>query len=464
MKTGNPPTGVAPVSVLLLAGALLVLAYTPLLKAFFDPQDFFTIMVPRATGWSLERYLAEGWIYTESDGSVGGFFRPLSSLLFIPEYELFKASPMPWMAVSVIIHLGCCAALGWLALRLGLSRASAAMAVLLLAAHPRASIAVQMVNTRPDVLATGFILLAAGFAAGPGMRSGVRQAVPALLALAAMAFKELGFVSVVLLPLLYFLWPRETTGRSPVLPVLLPFAAFLLMLLLRAAVLDYVGGYQAYNPPGVIAANVLRLFGNLSGVSWMVPVAAKVVAAVIVAVLLAVPHLGSAGGRRRLTVLVSGTLILGIQALINFGPGHYEYGACAFFCLLVASSFGELIRGRRMGWFSPVLFCAIALIPPALLARRMNQRYAESTEVHRRLYEASGRSFRSIDPSVPWVVELGPVRDEKIIPYYLAYFRRSEDLDVRCSPPGILVEPGAGLLRFDGTDLEVTQPRGVPTP
>lgn len=464
MKALSARSGAGPVSVMLLAGALVLLAYSPLLKAFFDPQDFFTIMVPRATGWSLERYLAEGWIYTASDGTVGGFFRPLSSLLYIPEYGLFKTSPMPWMAVSLLIHLACCAALGWLALRMGMSRASAAIAVMLLAVHPRAVTAVQMVNTRPDVLSTCFILLASGSALGSGMRPGLRQAVPALLALAAMAFKELGFVSVVLLPLLYFLWPRETPARSRVLPALLPLAAFLIMFLLRTMVLDYVGGYQAYNPPGAIAANTARLFGNLTGLSWVVPDAAKAVAGVIVAGFLAVPLLLSPRGLRRLAVLVSGILLLGIQALVNFGPGHYEYGACAFFCLLVASSLGELIKGRRIGLYGVAIFSAIALVPPALLGRRMNERYAESTEVHRRLFDAAGRDFQSIDPSVPWVLELGPVRDEKIVPYYLSYFRRAEDLDVRCVPPGTPVEPGCGLIRFDGTGLVLTHPGEVRSP
>ncbi len=457
--TGNPASARSrPVLVLLLSGVLLLVAYTPLLKAFFDPQDFFTIMVPRATGWSLERYLAEGWIYTTGDGTVGGFFRPLSSLVYIPEYGLFGTRPMPWMAVSVLIHLTCCAALGWLALRMGMSRASATIATLLLAAHPRAVMAVQMVNTRPDILATLFIVLAAGFVVKPAAGRGLRSAVPAVLALFAMGFKELGFVSVVLLPTMYYVWPRERPERLPVLPVLLPCMALLLMFLLRSVVLDYVGGYQVYNPPRVMAFNIIRLYGNLTGVSWMVPGSARVVAGATAALLLAAPLLMSARGWRRLTVLAAGTALLGAQALINFGPGHYEYGACAFFCLLVAASLGELIRRRRIN--EPVLavFCAIALVPPALLGRRMNERYSESTEVHRRLFEAAGRSFRAIDPSVPWLIELGSVRDEKILPYYLAYFRRSEDLEISCISPGTPVGPGAGLIRFDGTGLILTHP------
>ncbi|MFO7627876.1 MAG: hypothetical protein R6V62_11515 [Candidatus Fermentibacteraceae bacterium] len=450
--------------VLLLAGLLLFMAYSPLLRAFFDPQDFFTIMVPRAAGWSLERYLAEGWIYTESDGTVGGFFRPLSSLLYIPEYELFGTRPIPWMAVSVLIHFTCCAAVGWLALRMGMSRASAVIATLLLAAHPRAVMAVQMVNTRPDVLATLFIVLASGFTVKPGTRPGLRHAVPALLALTAMGFKELGFVSVILLPMLYFAWPRETPERFSALPVLLPVAALLLMFLLRSIVLDYVGGYKVYNPPGVMAANIMLLFGNLTGVSWVVPKAAKIVSGVIVAAFLAVPLLLSDKGWRRLAVLAVGTALLGAQALINFGPVHYEYGACVFFCLLVAASAGEVIKRLRISELALAVFCAIALIPPALLGRRMNERYAESTDVHRTLFEAAGRSFRMIDPSIPWLVELGSVRDEKILPYYLAYFRRSEDLDLRFIAPGTPVEPGAGLIRFDGAELVLTPPQGLREP
>lgn len=463
--TGNhTPAPRRTMPVLLLTGVLLFIAYSPLLRAFFDPQDFFTIMVPRAADWSLERYLSEGWIYTESNGTVGGFFRPLSSLLYIPEYELFGTRPIPWMATSVLIHFACCAAVGWLALRMGMSRASAVIATLLLAAHPRAVIAVQMVNTRPDVLATLFVVLAAGFIVAPGTRKGLRLAVPALLAFTAMGFKELGFVSVILLPLVYFVWPRETPGRYSALPVLLPVAALLLMILLRSMVLDYLGGYKVYNPPGVMVANILRLYGNLTGVSWVVPEAAKVVSGVIVAAFLAVPLLLNPHGWRRLIVLTVGTALLGAQALINFGPGHYEYGACAFFCLLVAASAGEIVRGRRISAWTLTGFCAIALIPPALLGRRMNERYAASTDLQRALFEAAGRTFHMIDPAAPWLVELDAVRSEKLLPHYMAYYRRSDDLDLRFIEPGTPVQPGAGLIRFDGTELVLTQPGGVREP
>lgn len=450
--------------VLLLTGVLLFLAYSPLLRAFFDPQDFLTIMVPRSAGWSLERYLAEGWIHPGIDGTIGGFFRPLSSLLFIPEYELFGANPVPWMAVSVIIHFACCAAVGWLALRLGMSRASAALATLLMAAHPRAVIAVQMVNTRPDVLATLFIVLALGFLVKPGNGSRWKPVIPALLAFASMSSKELGFVSVLLLPIVYFVWPRETRGRLSPLPVVLTATALLLMFLLRSMVLDYLGGYRIYNPPGEIIANSVRLFGNLTGVSWIVPEAAKVVSGLIVAAFLLVPTLVKPEGFRRLAVLIAGAALLGGQVLINFGPGHYEYGACAFFCLLVAASAGEILRGRRIGEWALLGFFAVALVPPALLGRRMNESYAASTGVQRRLFEAAGRSWQEIDPSVPWQIELDSERTEKLLPYYVAYFWRSEDHSLSFVPPGSPGGPGTGIIRYDGTELVLKLPEGVGGP
>lgn len=452
------------IPVLLLTGVLLFLAYSPLLRAFFDPQDFLTIMVPRSAGWSLERYLAEGWIYTESDGTVGGFFRPLSSLLYIPEYELFGTNPVPWMAVSVIIHFTCCAAVGWLALRLGMSRASAALATLLMAAHPRAVIAVQMVNTRPDVLATLFIVLALGFFVKSGDGSRWKPVIPALLAFAAMSSKELGFVSALLLPIAYFVWPRETRGRLSPLPVLLTGAALLLMFLLRTMVLDYLGGYRVYNPPGEMTANTVRLFGNLTGVSWVVPEAARVVSGLVVAAFLSVPMLVKPEGWRRLAVLTAGTALLGAQALINFGPGHYEYGACAFFCLLVAASAGEILRGRRIGEWILLGFYAVALVPPALLGRRMNEGYAASTGVQRKLFEAAGRSWQGIDPSVPWQIELDSERTEKLLPYYVAYYWHSEDHSFSFVPPGSPGEPGTGIIRYDGTELLLTPPEGMGEP
>ncbi|NLP06523.1 hypothetical protein GX411_11330 [Candidatus Fermentibacteria bacterium] len=445
---------------------LLAVAYLPLRRAFFDPQDFLTFLEPRSAGWDFGRYLAEGWVYYLPDGSLGGFFRPLSSLTFIPEYAAFGADPAGYTAMNVALHLLCCLTAAWLACRMGLSRGASVVAALVLAAHPRAVFAVRMINCRPDVLATMFSLAASGAVLGARGATGRGSAVPAaVLCLMAAWSKELGLVSFPLALLFRLAWPGERAGRpdSARLAVLLAASAALAVAS-RVLVLDVVAGYSRYSPLPMMPGNALQLLGNVTGTAWIPHAPAGIAAALAAAAFLSVPVAASRDGSARLGIMAAAWILLGSQSILNPGPPHYEYGPCAAMALTAACSADSLMSRRRAEPWAVAAACAALLSPAAVLGRRTNAAYAAATEDQRALFEAVGGVSGEIDPDVRWTILLSPGHLEKMIPWYVHYHQGSEQA-VFCYAENAAQAPeGAGLLRYDGRELHVEPPSPEGTP
>ncbi len=439
---------------------LLAIEYLPLRRAFFDPQDFLTFLVPRSVGWNLGKYLAEGWVYYLPDGSLGGFFRPLSSLTYIPEHLAFGARPAGYTAVNVALHLFCCLTAGWLASRMGLSRGASVVAALVLAAHPRAVFAVRMINCRPDVLSTMFSLMASGTVLGERRPTGRgRAAAAAALCLAAAWSKEMGLASFPLVLVFGLAWPGERTGRpSPARLAAVLAASAALAVASRMMVLDFVEGYQKYSPLSTMPLNALRLLSNVTGTAWIPHAAAGAAAALLAAALPCIPVVASENGLARLGVLAATWILLGSQSILNPGPQHYEYGACAALALMAACSADSLLSRRKAGPWPVAAACAALLVPVSLIGGRMNAAYAESTQEQRALFEAVGRVSGEIEPGSRWTVLLGPGHAEKMIPWYVHYHQRSEQAVFDFAEDAAQVPEGSGMLRFDGRDLLVEPP------
>lgn len=443
-----------------LLAMLLAVAYLPLRRAFFDPQDFLTFLEPRATGWDLGRYLAEGWVYYLPDGSLGGFFRPLSSLTYIPEYAVFGAAPSGYTAVNVALHLICSLTAGWLASKMGLSKGASMTASLILAAHPRATLAVRMINCRPDVLATMFTLAAAGTALGRrGQARPGRAALVALLCLLAAWSKELGLVSFLLAPLFLLAWPGEKpSGTAAARLAIALAAAAALVVTTRLLVLDVATGYMRYSPLRTMPANALHLFRSITGTWWVPRAPLGAAATLAVAALLSVPVVVTRGGMARLGVLSAAGILLGSQSILNPGPPHYEYGACAALALTAACSLDSLLAGRAAKPWAVAAACAVLLVPAAWLGGKMNAAYAAATQEQRALFEAVGRASGEIDPGVRWVILLSPGHAEKMIPWYVHYHQGSEQAVFDYAENAEQAPEDSGLLRFDSRELHVEPP------
>lgn len=446
----------------LVLGLLLVMVYEyiPLTGAFFSPQDFRTIFVPRGAGWSTARYFSEGWSSTEPDGTIGGFFRPLPSLMYIFEYDVFGTDPVPWAAVDFLVHLAACFMLWRAARSLGLGRTGSFAAAVVLAVHPSATPAVWMVNTRPDILATIFLL--AGCIAAVKARHSVPAAfMAALFSLGAVASKELGYVSVLLLPLFHLGWPGERPRlRRTILLFLLLAAVAAAGVLCRSLVLDYIGGYRAYLAPSTYPEGLADLLMVLVGTS-----AAGTAVAVLSLAAMSLAAAAASRGRptgRRIIVIALSLPLLGSQAILSPGPVHYWYAPCAAFALLLGCILDGIFHARRATEAAAAASILLLAAPFAVLGKRMNLIYARSTSEQARLFEAVAGALPAFEASDNWAVMLTEGGEEKPISFYLHYLQRSERTAVVLVRPGEIPDEAAGIVTWTGDSLRLVPPAGSP--
>jgi hypothetical protein len=446
----------------LVLGLLLVMVYEyiPLTDAFFSPQDFRTIFVPRAAGWSTASYFSEGWSFTELDGTRGGFFRPLPSLMYIPEYELFGLDPAPWAVADFVVHLAACLVLWRAARSLGLGRIGSFAAAVVLAIHPRATPAVWMVNTRPDVLATLFLV--AGCAAAVKARHSTLAAMmAALLSLAAIASKELGYVSVLLLPLFHLGWPGERPRpRRTILLLLLLSAVAAAGVLCRSLVLDYIGGYRAYLAPSAYPEGLADLLLALAGTS-----PAGTVVAVLSLAAMSLAAAAASRGRstgRRVIVIALSLPLLGSQAILSPGSVHYWYAPCAALALLLGCILDGILSARRTTEAVSAAFILFLAAPFAVLGKRINLIYARSTSEQAELFKAVAMALPAFEAAGSWAVILTEGGEEKPIRFYLHCLQRSERTAVVLLSPGEIPDEASGIVTWTGDSLRLVPPVGSP--
>lgn len=160
------PTRHAPPLTWLLAGALVALILAGYLHSGFMLDDFIHLVRARGTsGWaSLDFSLRSDALHTRFWWLTGHavdirYLRPVWLMLFDLETRWFGLNPVPFHAVSLLLHVGnavLCYAVGR---RMGLERDAAALAALAWSATVHAALAVGWISAQSELLAALFVLV-----------------------------------------------------------------------------------------------------------------------------------------------------------------------------------------------------------------------------------------------------------------------------------------------------------------
>jgi hypothetical protein len=332
-----------------------LLRMLPGLSSFFDPQDFYTFLNPLARGDSFSEYMLDGWSWHDGETGVRiGFFRPLTSLTYIPEHFAWGSSPLPYRLTSLLFHAAACLVV--FALCRGF-KGNGIAAGLLAAAAPGTVYAVWLINGRGDVMAPLFGLAAVAAAIGltGRERNGLfRSLLPGLLCLLAMASKEQGMASVPACVLAWILVPGGSRSRKTTVR----FAAGLLCasaLYLGARLIMFrgVGGYGNLVPWSVMPRHLLVLVFQFTGaglIPWRIARWAYLL-------LLALPvTLYGASSRRNLRITLFLLLLIplfGFQSIVGDTCSHYIFAPAVVFALLL---------GVSLGFFSRVIVTVVTVL------------------------------------------------------------------------------------------------------
>lgn len=319
----------------------LIYVYWNQLASFFDPQEFITFLNPLKAGTPLDSFLYDGYRWF-GDGRLIGFFRPVASLTYLAEYQLFHGEPAGYKAFNLFYHLLCCAALAVVFRTLGRGRGAGALfPALLFAFHPGAYGAVMWICARPDILAALFSLLAVASVLSLSRKQDPSKIrfLPALLAMFASFSKEVGIANLVTLPVLYFFWEpgkRNNSNTRFLIGSLLGVAAIFVavrLFLFHGS----IGGYPVYAPVQQLHNRILGLFFQVSG-GFFIPWRALrlLLYGVIPAALAFYGFRYRKEGVRRIAVAMLVTGMYGFQSLLGNPELHYSYIASCFTVVFAA--------------------------------------------------------------------------------------------------------------------------------
>ena len=157
MNASHRPTSPSIRSGLLLALVLAVVAgaYGSVLSSGFvwddhlliDEQPFTQEIRPLST------YLGRRFWSDPTNPDSRSFYRPLVSLSYAVEWQLWNGSPLGFHVTNLLLHLGCCGLVFLLARRAGAAPAAAALCAALFGTLPRLTESVAWISGRVDVMA-----------------------------------------------------------------------------------------------------------------------------------------------------------------------------------------------------------------------------------------------------------------------------------------------------------------------
>jgi hypothetical protein len=446
------------------AGAL----YYPSLDAFFDSQEFISVLQPGAEGRPLVQRLMHDWASPEY-GDI--FFRPLLTVSFMLEYKLWGSAPAGYRIVNaaLLVVTGLLAA--GLASSLTGSRPASWAAGLLFVTHPGTVVAVEWISARGDILAALFSLAAMLMTvrATKGEWRGPAGALPAAAMLLAAGSKELGLGCFLSLPLIYFLWPgRRRDTRTTLWFVLSLAVAAGISLAVRWTIFGTVGGYhEIVRDPGILLANAGVLLGQTVGVLFPPLPALACVAAVLVPAAFAWRSLD------RWRLLLIGMLVFwisGFQSLIAEPAEHYSYMGSAVFSVIFVSCLCG-IRGFRGKWgrLAPACLLMVISLNGFLESRDLLLGLVDLDESRRPVFNEFYDRIDEMGREGPccflWDSGKGPIAAEiRLGMFYTAYLSAMEELDIgiRLVRAADAAPPGSVLVTYDPSRhrLVIQQGRG----
>lgn len=211
--------------------SLAALAWCAVPLGTFQFDDFPNILLDPATSDPAALF-----------ARLGSGFRPLLRLSFALDHAVFGERAAGWLLHNLLLHLGCCAAVGWLAWQ-RFGAAAAPWAAALFALQPAQAEAVAYVTGRSTLQVTLLLLLALIAHNGP------RRWLAGLFFLAGCATKEVALV----FPLLVLIWEvtapavHRPIGRTA--PYLLATVGALGLLLLSPRLRELLAFSSALHSP-----------------------------------------------------------------------------------------------------------------------------------------------------------------------------------------------------------------------
>ena len=180
------PKGPRPALLMALSLLLVLLAYENALDVGFVWDDHVLIeqsgsIHSVAKPW---RFFSQGFFADPlAFRAQGGFYRPLISLTLALDWWWGGGSPTAFHLSNLVLHLFVCAAVFFLARRLGATATGAAVSAALFGTTPRLTESVTWISGRTDVWATAFVLAALLLSTRKLPRSSTHLAVALLLTL-----------------------------------------------------------------------------------------------------------------------------------------------------------------------------------------------------------------------------------------------------------------------------------------
>lgn len=313
---------------------------------------------------------SDGWPHVPWAGfaAIDTFqYRPITFHLWLALLHVLGYRPMAVHAVIALIGLANALLMRACALRLGATRASAGVAMLVFLLFPYVMYVHGWVGTIADLLVCACASLAVLWLCrdtqdASALRGGVRDAIP-IAVLTAIAL--LGKESAVVLPaLLLCAWPRRRWRL--VAPVAASAFVVLVYLLLRAKTILFsphepgVYTWSLGNIPGNLALFALfpfdlrhfEILGSryLHGFALLVPIAC---------VVLVFAAIATAGWRWLAGLVVGCVACLGPVLILDSVSNVYAYLASAFACGLIAIAAPRMRLAARWLLVAPALIAAV---------------------------------------------------------------------------------------------------------
>jgi hypothetical protein len=403
-------------------------AYAPTLNSFFDPQTFVTFLNPLKAQTPYLQFLYNGWSWQNAQGGQIGFFRPLSSTLYMLEYSLFGFSPATYKWVSFLLHLFCSWFTGRTVFTLSGKKWIAAGAAMLFAIHPGAVCAVSFIATRPDVIATLFSILAfrSVLLLGRKQSFSYTSLLPGLFTALSLGGKELGIANFITLPLMYFLWPSNKKNKKNTVFFVCSLAILATLYFAgRFWMFGDLGGYESR--PDLVGSlrGVVSVVFHVSGAAFLgapLRIAVIIFETTLIAFFLIQKK---TQGLREFLVAFLVTGIYSFQSVLSFPEPHYVYSSAAFTTLFMVYFFSSLRLKMKKWVLPPALF--LVLVISGLAVRRESVDFHVITVKHERVYRSLERIVADLEEINPetCLVYLSRGSEEgaemKNVPLYMDY-------------------------------------------
>ena len=351
-------------------GGYLFIVFLPVLQSFFDPQEFISFLNPLGTGMPVGQYMIESWSWTNNDGQLIGFFRPLISATFMVEYPLFGTNPLGYKLVNLGMHLLCAFAVASLVMKLSGRKWLAVFAGALFTLHPGTVVATGMIVSRHDVLVCLFSILALSSTYSLSRISGAtwKAVIPAIFMLLALNSKELGMMNLIALPIMYFLWPGRLKCRRNTLVFLGSLILVeTLYLIARKMIFGNIGGYGSYTELAEVPLHIATLISQATGAFFLKSGALKAILYLSLAFTVMNFALRKFQNWQKVGVALLLTGAYSAQSVIGDIATHYVYTAAAFTVMFLVYFAGRIVipgsKGKQIqaGIAILILFAAGAV-------------------------------------------------------------------------------------------------------